>query len=60
MGWKPKYENGYEIPDWKQGLGSSDYLNQKGSEGWELITYAPITSMSGLESYLMVLKRQLP
>lgn len=62
-GWKPKYENGVEIPNWKNGLDIADYLNKKGNEGWELISYTPIIlgDYAGLSRKydLVIMKRPL-
>lgn len=33
----PRYINGEEIDDWKKKINISEFANQKGSEGWELI-----------------------
>jgi hypothetical protein len=41
-GWKASYVNGSEIPGWKNGPHMSVYINQRGSEGWELISWTQI------------------
>ena len=38
-GWKAKAVNGSEIPNWKNGAHISVFLNQRGVEGWELISW---------------------
>jgi hypothetical protein len=35
-GYRPRYVNGEELDDWKNGPLIHDYLNQAGAEGWEL------------------------
>jgi hypothetical protein len=35
-GFRPRYVNGEELADWKDGPHIHEYLNQLGAEGWEL------------------------
>jgi hypothetical protein len=34
---RPRYHNNKEIPDWKSLPEIHEYLNQLGTEGWELV-----------------------
>lgn len=43
-GWKASSANGSEIPNWKKGPHVSAYLNQRGSEGWELVSWTMVQS----------------
>ena len=36
--WRPKYQNGTQLPDWENGPKVYDYLNQLGDAGWELVS----------------------
>jgi hypothetical protein len=33
----PRYVNGQELPDWEKGPSLFVYLNELGTQGWELI-----------------------
>ena len=35
-GWRPRYVNGVELPDWMECPLLHDYLDQIGADGWEL------------------------
>ena len=35
---KPNLVNGRELRDWTKGPNISDYINQLGYQGWELVT----------------------
>ncbi len=35
-GWRPRYVNGTELPNWLAGPLVHDYMSQRGAEGWEL------------------------
>jgi hypothetical protein len=54
--WKKPYSiNGQEIKDWwKKGPSVEVFSNQKGEEGWELISYF---QSQGSSSFSMVFKR---
>jgi hypothetical protein len=39
-GWRPRFVNGRELPDWLSGPSIHDYVNQRGVEGWELAAAA--------------------
>ena len=64
-GWKARYVNGSEIPNWKKGLHISSWLCQRGDEGWELISWT-VTGTGGnsfgqgADVIHAVLKRQKP
>ena len=36
--WKVGIVNGKEIPKWIQGVSLYDFVNERGEEGWELIS----------------------
>lgn len=64
-GYKPRYENFAEIPNWKK-VNRVHYLNEKGREGWELISYLPGGTTTGNSFgqsptyYIAMFKRPLP
>ena len=35
---RPRYVNGQELPDWKQGPNIFGVMNQLGWQGWELVS----------------------
>jgi hypothetical protein len=55
----PRYENGLEIVNWKQGQNLYDYCRKKGKEGWEMVSasYHSVTSGSAVPRF--VFKRPL-
>jgi hypothetical protein len=60
--WKIIMLNGREVRDWKNGPSMYDYINQKGEEGWELVstTYSPVFTQNAYvdsEDYRLVMKR---
>jgi Domain of unknown function (DUF4177) len=60
--WKAVIVNGRELKDWKSGPSLYDYINDKGEEGWELVSasFSPIfTQTAYVESddYRLVMKR---
>lgn len=63
-GWKASSVNGTEIPTWKKGPHVSTYLNQRGSEGWELVSWTLVKSTGTFgygqeaERFHAVLKRR--
>lgn len=42
---RPRYVNGEQLQNWKQGVSISEYANELGSQGWELIG----SSVAGFE-----------
>lgn len=46
-GYRVRYVNGKELPEWERGDTIYDFANKMGEEGWELVS-APYTS-SGLD-----------
>lgn len=60
-GWRPRYINGEEQPDWSEAPLLHDYLTQMGSEGWELATASSGERMYGSSDKLQLyLKRPKP
>ena len=57
--WRPHVENGIEIPDWTKGLTEPDYLNRKGDEGWELVSFDSITIGAEVKYKSMCFKRPI-
>jgi hypothetical protein len=60
--WKVGIVNGKEIPKWIQGVSLYDFVNERGEEGWELISasFSPIfTDLAHVDSedYRLVMKR---
>ena len=37
-GWRPRYVDGEEIPDWMESPPLAGYLAQMGEQGWELVS----------------------
>ena len=59
--WRPKYMNGQELRDWKRGPSVSDFSNQIGADGWELVNLMTGVNQFGeTKSYRLVFKRQRP
>lgn len=44
--WRPRWVNDEELSDWKKGPTLTEYANQMGEQGWELVG-APYTTWSG-------------
>jgi hypothetical protein len=60
--WKVGIVNGKEIPKWIQGVSLYDFVNERGEEGWELVSvnFSPIfTDLAHVDSedYRLVMKR---
>ncbi len=56
---KPRYVNGQELPNWKQG-DLSGFIRWMGDQGWELVSVIPEIaggSMVYAEAYTLVFKR---
>jgi hypothetical protein len=47
-GWRPRYVNGQELVDWMDAPLIHDYLDQLGTEGWELTSASAGQSLYGL------------
>ncbi len=43
---RPRWVNGQELPSWKKGPTFTEFANQMGEQGWELVA-APYTEASG-------------
>jgi hypothetical protein len=61
-GWKASVVNGVDISGWDRGPHIWAYLNQRGSEGWELVSWTLIETRGtsfgqGAERMHAVLKR---
>lgn len=57
--WRPKKVNGQELRDWKRGPSISDFSNQMGTEGWELVNLMTGHNQFGVtQQYRLVFKRQ--
>ena len=57
----PRWLNGVEIRNWKQGMGTIAYCNKLGEEGWEVINRLPVYySGGGLSWYSILFKRPKP
>jgi len=63
VGWLPRYVNGEELPDWKNGKSFYTYANELGKQGWELIatSYNSKQNLGNTISshYLMTFKRPI-
>ena len=60
-GWRPQYVNCQEIRDWKRGPDISDFSNQLGADGWELVNLMTGHNEFGNTSaYRLVFKRSKP
>jgi hypothetical protein len=58
-GWRPRYIDGREIPDWMESPPLSEYLTQMGDQGWELISACSGEKMFGLgDKYQLYFKRK--
>ena len=48
--YRPQEVNGQELPNWERGPSISEYMNQVGAEGWEMVGYSaagyPMTGVS--------------
>jgi len=53
-GWRPRFINGVELPDWSHQPLIHDYLSQMADDGWELVT-----ATSGERMYALSDKLQL-
>lgn len=59
--WRPRYENDQELPDWYKGPTVSQYANQRGEQGWELISLTASTDRNGyIGDYQYVFKHPKP
>lgn len=38
--WRPESVNGKKLENWKKGPTMTEYSNQAGSEGWEMVGFA--------------------
>lgn len=47
-GWRPRYLNGQEVPDWMDAPVIHDYVGQLGEDGWELVSASAGQRMYGL------------
>lgn len=47
-GWRPRYVNGLELPNWMEAPLLHDYLDQMGADGWELATASSGEHLYGL------------
>ena len=60
--WKVHYVNGRQLPNWDDVL-LYNYLDQKGAEGWELVSMSPhISIRTGslpIEHLYVALKRKI-
>jgi len=45
--WRPRYVNQEELPGWLSGVSMSQYIQQLGTTGWEMIGFAPVTLVTG-------------
>ena len=60
--WKAMYVNGQEVRDWKRGPNLAEWSNERGAEGWELVssTFAvgsvPIGMIMDMD-YRLIFKR---
>ena len=52
--WRARHVNDRELSDWKKGPTMSQYANQLGEEGWELVCS---TFSGGMGYYKYVFKR---
>jgi hypothetical protein len=58
LGWRPRYVNNQEIPNWRQGASVPIYVNQLGTEGWELVSvYYAEPSADQSTNYRLFFKR---
>ena len=57
-GWRPRFINGQELKEWMSQPVMHDYLNQMGSDGWELVAASSGTSLYGiLDRFQLYFKR---
>ena len=54
--WKPRHMNDQEVTDWKRGPVLSEFANQLGEQGWELVA-APFSITEGVASFRLIFKR---
>ena len=45
--WRPRWTNQRELDRWEQGPPLAQFLQQLGVQGWELVSGAPVTLVSG-------------
>ena len=59
--WKPWYVNGQELRDWQKQPNISEYSNQLGAQGWELVSLMTGRNRLGdTDAYRLVFKRPSP
>ena len=57
-GWRPRYEGGIERAGWMRGPLLHDYLEARGSEGWELVAASSGKAMFGAtDDYQLFFRR---
>ena len=58
-GWRPRYVDGVEAPNWLAGPLVHDYLNLRGADGWELAAASAAARFYGVADGLQLfLKRR--
>lgn len=55
--WVPRYVNGNELPQWQSGPMIWDFSNQRGAEGWELVTVQVEHDHGSVIDYRLIFKR---
>ena len=54
--WRPRYVNQQEVREWKRGSSVSEFSNELGGDGWELVNLV-ISVTVNYENYRLVFKR---
>lgn len=57
-GWRPRWVNDAELPDWNTGPSLFSYVDQLGEEGWELVLTPDWVGAPDSQARRMVFKRQ--
>jgi hypothetical protein len=45
--WRPRYVNQQEQAEWEIGPTMDQFARQLGEQGWELVSFAPVTLVGG-------------
>ena len=49
---KPRYVNGKELENWREGPSIDEYANLLGEDGWELVSFTHIQASISLMSFM--------
>ncbi len=59
-GWRPRYLNGEELPDWTANPPMHEYANRMGGDGWQLTAAASGARMFGkADEYQLWFRRRV-